>query len=394
MTLSATRDPDWLEAATLVGATRASAGGGAVGLVAPVSEDERPRTEASHSPPPTSTITATRTPNRSIVRCRSRSRTDGALRSAPSPGTATGSRRSMRCHLDGRFSSSASLGNALSRLEEASPVAGGSVRRSARPPRAAREPRAPASGSAPLGTASPRIAVRPGGASRLAVGSLPAGCLAVGSLLAAGLGRLRERRPVSWLGGLAPPSQSGLPLRRAWRLGRLPRPRLPLLSRSFPWRLRLARVAPRRPPLAQPHPRRRRPRRPQRPQRRRPPPSRSLPGRGWWPGRAWLLSSLRRRFRGPRWWSRLRLRSGRCRLPGRRPNRSRRSFLRWRHRSGLARWSGGRWRSGVRRRWRPTLPRRLGRRRCGASWPSLRWRLRSPRGPPWRLGLPPWRGRF
>src|SRR6266508_4242822 len=87
MTLSATRDPDWLEAATLVGATRASAGGGAVGLVAPVSEDERPRTEASHSPPPTSTITATRTPNRSIVRCRSRSRTDGALRSAPSPGT-------------------------------------------------------------------------------------------------------------------------------------------------------------------------------------------------------------------------------------------------------------------------------------------------------------------
>src|SRR6266545_2386407 len=226
MTLSATRDPDWLEAATLVGATRASAGGGAVGLVAPVSEDERPRTEASHSPPPTSTITATRTPNRSIVRCRSRSRTDGALRSAPSPGTATGSRRSMRCHLDGRFSSSASLGNALSRLEEASPVAGGSVRRSARPPRAAREPRAPASGS-------------------------------------------------------------GLPLRRAWRLGRLPRPRLPLLSRSFPWRLRLARVAPRRPPLAQPHPRRRRPRRPQRPQRRRPPPSRSLPGRGWWPGPAW-----------------------------------------------------------------------------------------------------------
>src|SRR6266508_4056651 len=350
MTLSATRDPDWLEAATLVGATRASAGGGAVGLVAPVSEDERPRTEASHSPPPTSTITATRTPNRSIVRCRSRSRTDGALRSAPSPGTATGSRRSMRCHLDGRFSSSASLGNALSRLEEASPVAGGSVRRSARPPRAAREPRAPASGSAPLGIASPRIAARP----------LPAGRLAVGSLLAAGLGRLRERRPVSWLGGLAPPSQSGLPLRRAWRLGRLPRPRLPLLSRSFPWRLRLARVAPRRPPLDQPHPRRRRPRRPQRPQRRRPPPSRSLPGRGWWPGRAWLLSSLRRRFRGPRWWSRLRLRSGRCRLPGRRPN----------------------------------LPRRLGRRRCGASWPSLRWRLRSPRGPPWRLGLPPWRGRF
>src|SRR6266545_3092002 len=245
MTLSATRDPDWLEAATLVGATRASAGGGAVGLVAPVSEDERPRTEASHSPPPTSTITATRTPNRSIVRCRSRSRTDGALRSAPSPGTATGSRRSMRCHLDGRFSSSASLGNALSRLEEASPVAGGSVRRSARPP----------------------LAVRPGGASRLAVRPLPAGRLAVGSLLAAGLGRLRERRPVSWLGGLAPPSQSGLPLRRAWRLGRLPRPRLPLLSRSFPWRLRLARVAPRRPPLAQPHPRRRRPRRPQRPQR-------------------------------------------------------------------------------------------------------------------------------